>query len=99
LVICFRELALTSYLGGAVSFVVWSDRLYYMRLLVGNPPKPYFVDIDTGSDLTWLQCDAPCQSCAEVGTLSSRCYPQFGTGLRLLSIYGLRGRPVLCAPC
>lgn len=35
-------------------------------MLVGNPPKPYFLDIDTGSDLTWIQCDAPCTSCAKV---------------------------------
>ncbi|CAN4097729.1 unnamed protein product [Withania somnifera] len=26
-------------------------------------PKPYFLDVDTGSDLTWLQCDAPCAKC------------------------------------
>ncbi|PSR89214.1 Aspartyl protease [Actinidia chinensis var. chinensis] len=34
-------------------------------MLVGSPPKPYFLDVDTGSDLTWLQCDAPCTSCAK----------------------------------
>lgn len=34
-----------------------------MTLNVGQPPKPYFLDIDTGSDLTWLQCDAPCTKC------------------------------------
>lgn len=33
---------------------------------VGQPPKPYFLDIDTGSDLTWLQCDAPCTKCTPV---------------------------------
>lgn len=41
-------------------------RLYYMQLLVGNPARPYFLDIDTGSDLTWLQCNAPCSNCPEV---------------------------------
>jgi hypothetical protein len=30
---------------------------------IGVPAKPYFLDIDTGSDLTWVECDAPCQSC------------------------------------
>ncbi|RZS21802.1 hypothetical protein BHM03_00054492, partial [Ensete ventricosum] len=35
-------------------------RLYYVAMSIGDPPKPYFLDIDTGSDLTWLQCDAPC---------------------------------------
>uniref|UniRef100_K4C3T9 Peptidase A1 domain-containing protein n=1 Tax=Solanum lycopersicum TaxID=4081 RepID=K4C3T9_SOLLC len=28
-------------------------------LNVGQPPRPYFLDVDTGSDLTWLQCDIP----------------------------------------
>lgn len=41
------------------------DGLYYTQILVGSPPRPYFVDIDTGSDLTWIQCDAPCISCSK----------------------------------
>ncbi|KAL6512003.1 hypothetical protein OROGR_021600 [Orobanche gracilis] len=39
---------------------------YNVTIMVGNPPKPYFLDIDTGSDFTWLQCDAngdPCTNC------------------------------------
>ncbi|KQJ89126.1 aspartic proteinase Asp1 [Brachypodium distachyon] len=39
---------------------------YYVTMNIGDPAKPYFLDIDTGSDLTWLQCDAPCQSCNKV---------------------------------
>lgn len=46
-------------------------RLYYMALLLGTPPKLYFLDVDTGSDLTWLQCDAPCRSCAPVSEYRS----------------------------
>ncbi|KAK4756353.1 hypothetical protein SAY87_006480 [Trapa incisa] len=38
---------------------------YNLTLLIGQPPKPYFLDPDTGSDLTWLQCDAPCVKCTE----------------------------------
>ncbi|VFR00985.1 unnamed protein product [Cuscuta campestris] len=38
---------------------------YYAQVYIGKPPKPYFLDPDTGSDLTWLQCDAPCTSCLE----------------------------------
>uniref|UniRef100_J3MD53 Peptidase A1 domain-containing protein n=2 Tax=Oryza brachyantha TaxID=4533 RepID=J3MD53_ORYBR len=34
-------------------------------MFIGNPPRPYFLDVDTGSDLTWIQCDAPCTSCAK----------------------------------
>nr|GMD68738.1 aspartyl protease APCB1 [Ipomoea batatas] len=44
---------------------VYPDGLYYTYALIGNPPKPYFLDVDTGSDLTWIQCDAPCTSCAK----------------------------------
>nr|DAD24671.1 TPA_asm: hypothetical protein HUJ06_026135 [Nelumbo nucifera] len=45
---------------------VYPDGLYYVTLFIGQPPKPYFLDIDTGSDLTWLQCDAPCVRCSKV---------------------------------
>ncbi|XP_066339468.1 aspartic proteinase Asp1-like isoform X2 [Miscanthus floridulus] len=39
---------------------------YYVTMNIGNPAKPYFLDVDTGSDLTWLQCDGPCRSCNKV---------------------------------
>lgn len=41
-------------------------RFYYAQINIGHPPRPYFVDPDTGSDLTWLQCDAPCVHCTQV---------------------------------
>lgn len=44
---------------------VYPHGLYYVAVRIGSPPKQYFLDIDTGSDLTWLQCDAPCTSCAK----------------------------------
>ncbi|XP_048226830.1 aspartyl protease APCB1 isoform X2 [Ricinus communis] len=44
---------------------VYPDGLYFTYILVGNPPRPYYLDIDTASDLTWIQCDAPCTSCAK----------------------------------
>lgn len=40
-----------------------------MAMLIGAPAKLYYLDMDTGSDLTWLQCDAPCRSCAPVSPL------------------------------
>lgn len=43
----------------------YPDGLYYTKIFVGSPAKPYFLDIDTGSDLAWVQCDAPCTSCAK----------------------------------
>ncbi|KAG9458947.1 hypothetical protein H6P81_003455 [Aristolochia fimbriata] len=42
---------------------VYPHGVYYVTVYIGDPPKPYYLDIDTGSDLTWLQCDAPCISC------------------------------------
>ncbi|KAJ0233151.1 Eukaryotic aspartyl protease family protein [Hirschfeldia incana] len=36
---------------------------YSVSLQIGNPPKEFTFDIDTGSDLTWVQCDAPCSGC------------------------------------
>uniref|UniRef100_A0ACD5Z6T6 Uncharacterized protein n=1 Tax=Avena sativa TaxID=4498 RepID=A0ACD5Z6T6_AVESA len=44
---------------------VFPDGQYYTSIFVGNPPRPYFLDVDTGSDLTWIQCDAPCANCAK----------------------------------
>lgn len=46
-------------------------RYYQVTLSIGHPPKPYFLDLDTGSDLTWLQCDAPCTKCIPVTILFS----------------------------
>lgn len=43
----------------------YPDGQYYTSIFVGNPPRPYFLDVDTGSDLMWIQCDAPCTSCAK----------------------------------
>ncbi|CAO2832403.1 unnamed protein product [Amaranthus hypochondriacus] len=42
---------------------VYPRGFYYVPVLVGEPPRPFFLDPDTGSDLTWLQCDAPCVRC------------------------------------
>ncbi|KAG9149169.1 hypothetical protein Leryth_003164 [Lithospermum erythrorhizon] len=42
---------------------VYPKGYYHVSLFIGHPPKLYFLDIDTGSDLTWLQCDAPCVKC------------------------------------
>lgn len=44
---------------------VYPRGFYYAVLYIGQPPKPYFLDPDTGSDLTWLQCDAPCVHCTK----------------------------------
>ncbi|KAL6658483.1 hypothetical protein ACP70R_004069 [Stipagrostis hirtigluma subsp. patula] len=39
---------------------------FYVTMHIGVPAKPYFLDIDTGSKVTWLECDAgggSCQTC------------------------------------
>nr|GLL19748.1 aspartic proteinase Asp1-like isoform X1 [Ipomoea trifida] len=44
---------------------VYPNGFYFAQVNIGQPPKPYFLDPDTGSDLTWLQCDAPCLRCTK----------------------------------
>ncbi|KAL3366614.1 hypothetical protein AABB24_011355 [Solanum stoloniferum] len=64
-----KSLSAATKLDSSVNFPVrgniHSEGLYYTCMRVGNPPRPYFLDIDTGSDLMWIQCDAPCTSCAK----------------------------------
>ncbi|XWS37673.1 hypothetical protein CRYUN_Cryun19dG0065200 [Craigia yunnanensis] len=35
---------------------------YFSRIGVGNPAKQYYMVLDTGSDINWLQCE-PCTDC------------------------------------
>ncbi|KAL1820228.1 aspartic proteinase Asp1 isoform X1 [Daucus carota subsp. sativus] len=42
---------------------VYPKGYFHVTIKIGHPAKAYFLDIDTGSDLTWLQCDAPCTKC------------------------------------
>ncbi|KAL3501675.1 hypothetical protein ACH5RR_036124 [Cinchona calisaya] len=35
---------------------------YFTRVGIGSPPRRVFLALDTGSDVTWLQC-APCAHC------------------------------------
>lgn len=35
---------------------------YFSRVGVGNPAKSYYMVLDTGSDVSWLQCQ-PCSDC------------------------------------
>lgn len=35
---------------------------YFSRVGVGSPPKQFYMVLDTGSDVTWLQCE-PCTDC------------------------------------
>ncbi|KAF7062665.1 hypothetical protein CFC21_069240 [Triticum aestivum] len=42
---------------------VYPDGHFYATLQIGKPLKPYFLDIDTGSNLTWLECKHPDHGC------------------------------------
>ncbi|GMH21605.1 hypothetical protein Nepgr_023447 [Nepenthes gracilis] len=47
----------------AVGGNVYPDGHFYAVVHIGPQLKTYFLDLDTGSDLTWVQCDAPCVHC------------------------------------
>ena len=53
---------------------------YFTRVGVGQPAKPFYMVLDTGSDVNWLQCK-PCSDCYQQSdpvfdpTLSSSYYP------------------------
>ncbi|KAJ4902187.1 Eukaryotic aspartyl protease family protein [Raphanus sativus] len=36
--------------------------LYFTKIQLGSPPKYYHVQVDTGSDILWVNC-APCSKC------------------------------------
>lgn len=40
--------------------------LYYARIGIGTPPKEYYVQVDTGSDIMWINC-IQCQECPRRG--------------------------------
>ncbi|GMI94182.1 hypothetical protein like AT3G02740 [Hibiscus trionum] len=42
--------------------------LYFAKLLIGNPIEEYHVQVDTGSDLLWLNC-AGCDKCPKESNL------------------------------
>ncbi|KAL2614245.1 hypothetical protein R1flu_025937 [Riccia fluitans] len=61
---------------------------YFMDFYVGTPARLFSVIVDTGSDLTWVQCD-PCKLC----------YPQEGDYFNpnaSSSYYGLRCNSTSC---
>ncbi|KAK7295199.1 hypothetical protein RJT34_18104 [Clitoria ternatea] len=39
-----------------------STGLYYSKIGLGSPPKDFYVQVDTGSDVLWVNC-AGCSSC------------------------------------
>ncbi|VFQ67218.1 unnamed protein product [Cuscuta campestris] len=65
---------LQSSLGGVVDFSIRGTYdpflvgLYYTRVQLGSPPKEFYVQIDTGSDVLWVSC-ASCNGCPRASGL------------------------------
>lgn len=63
-----RILQQQSSSGGVVDFPVegtydpYRVGLYYTKVQLGSPPKEYYVQIDTGSDVLWVSCNS-CNGC------------------------------------
>ncbi|KAL0382567.1 UNVERIFIED_CONTAM: Aspartic proteinase-like protein 2 [Sesamum calycinum] len=53
---------------GTVDFMLGGDSsptstaLYYTKITIGNPPLDYHVQVDTGSDIVWVNCK-DCDNC------------------------------------
>eukprot|EP00253_Pinus_taeda_P021559 PITA_21559 len=47
---------------GVVSGLAVGSGEYFTRIGVGTPPRAQYMVIDTGSDVTWIQC-MPCRKC------------------------------------
>ncbi|XP_071716056.1 aspartic proteinase 36-like [Rutidosis leptorrhynchoides] len=45
-----------------------SAALYFTKIQIGTPPKDYHVQVDTGSDLLWVNC-AGCKKCPKKSDL------------------------------
>lgn len=43
-----------------------SSGLYYAKIEIGTPPKSYYMQVDTGSDITWVNC-IECTECPKRG--------------------------------
>lgn len=86
---------LQTSVGGVVDFSVQGSSdpylvgLYFTKVKLGNPPKEFNVQIDTGSDILWVTCS----SC-------SNCPQSSGLGIQL-SLFDTGGsssaRPVSCS--
>lgn len=48
--------------------LVGEFRLYYAQIGIGTPSKNYYVQVDTGSDLLWVNC-ITCENCPKKSSL------------------------------
>nr|AAK81699.1 aspartyl proteinase [Oryza sativa] len=74
---------------------------FFVTMNISDPAKPYFLDIDTGSTLTWLQCDYPCINCNKVphGLYKPELkYAVKCTEQRCADLYADLRKPMKCGP-
>lgn len=48
-----------------------SCRLYFTKVKLGSPPREFNVQIDTGSDILWVNCNS-CSDCPQSSGLGVR---------------------------
>lgn len=49
-----------------ISLIFRYYRLYYTKIGIGTPPNNFTVQVDTGSDVMWVNCIS-CQRCPRRG--------------------------------
>ena len=55
--------------GGNLGFSCF--RLYFTKVKMGSPPREFNVQIDTGSDILWVNCNT-CSNCPQSSGLGVR---------------------------
>ncbi|CAI5514657.1 unnamed protein product [Closterium sp. Naga37s-1] len=63
-----RKLGITATAG--LLGATYPNGIYYVQLGIGTPPQTFNLDIDTGSNLLWLNC-LPCNPCTLSKTLQT----------------------------
>ncbi|KAG0623566.1 hypothetical protein M758_3G183700 [Ceratodon purpureus] len=48
---------------------IFTTGLYYTRISLGTPPQQFYVHVDTGSDVAWVNCE-PCSSCRRASNVA-----------------------------
>lgn len=51
-------------------------RLYFAQIALGSPPKNYYVQVDTGSDILWVNC-VTCQRCPKKSDIQGVIFIEF----------------------
>ncbi|KAJ9558887.1 hypothetical protein OSB04_013501 [Centaurea solstitialis] len=53
-------------IGGTGRLDAFGVGLYYAKIAIGTPPREYYVQVDTGCDIIWINC-IECQECPKKG--------------------------------